>query len=94
MAYTNKTGEPVGLAELELDDPRAKIAYTGVVPEARGRGLGRALLGTAAGWAFGNPQIQSLQVRAHDHEKAAQALYQRLGFKQVSAVVTYTLELY
>ncbi|GIW33697.1 GNAT family N-acetyltransferase [Meiothermus sp.] len=94
MAYAEQGQAPVGMAELELDDTQAEIAYIGVVPEARGKGLGRALLGAAAEWAFSNPQIQSLQVRAHDHEKAAQALYKRLGFRQTSAVVTYALELY
>ncbi|GIW25041.1 GNAT family N-acetyltransferase [Meiothermus sp.] len=94
MAFQAHNGEPVGMAELELDDTQAEIAYIGVVPEARGKGLGRALLGAAAEWAFSNPQIQTLQVRAHDHEKAAQALYKRLGFKETSAVVTYALELF
>lgn len=94
MAYhTAQNGKPVGMVELELDDTQAEIAYIGVVPEARGKGLGRALLGAAAEWAFSNPQIQTLQVRAHDHEKEAQALYKRLGFRQTSAVVTYALEL-
>lgn len=94
MAYhTDQSGEPVGMVELELDDTKGEIAYIGVIPEARGKGLGRALLAVAAERAFSNPQILSLQVRAHDHEKAAQALYQRLGFKQTSAVVTYALEL-
>ncbi|WP_299428700.1 GNAT family N-acetyltransferase, partial [uncultured Meiothermus sp.] len=94
MAYhTGKNGEPVGMAELELDDTKAEIAYIGVVPEARGKGLGRALLGVATERAFSNPQIRFLQVRAHDHEKAAQALYKRLGFRQTGAVMTYALEL-
>ncbi len=92
LAY-DPAGKPVGLAELELDDSKAEIAYLGVVPEARGRGVGRALLGAAAERAFSDPQIQTLQVRAHDHEKSAQALYERLGFRQESAVVTYALEL-
>lgn len=91
IAYKNK--EPVGLAELELDDTSAEIAYVGVVPEARGKGLGRALLGTAAHCAFHDPLIQTLRVRAHDHEKAAQELYKRLGFKPSEAVMTYALEL-
>ncbi|MCS7069212.1 MAG: GNAT family N-acetyltransferase [Meiothermus sp.] len=92
--HTDRNGKPVGMVELELDDTQAEIAYIGVVPEARGKGLGRALLGAAAGWAFSNPQIGSLQVRAHDHEKAAQALYKQLGFREASAVVTYALELF
>ncbi|MCX7783830.1 MAG: GNAT family N-acetyltransferase [Meiothermus sp.] len=94
MAYLTDNGEPVGMAELELDDTQAEIAYIGVVPEARGKGLGRALLGAAAERAFSNPQIETLKVRAHDHEKAAQVLYKRLGFGLTSAVVTYALELF
>lgn len=91
IAY--KGDVPVGMAELELDDTAAEIAYVGVVPEARGKGLGRALLGTAAHCAFRDPLIQSLRVRAHDHEKAAQELYKRLGFRPSEAVMTYALEL-
>lgn len=85
--------EPVGLAELEIGDYDAEIAYIGVVPEHRGKGLGRALLGAAAERAFSDPQVQFLRVRAHDHEKEAQKLYKRLGFEQKEAVVTYALEL-
>ncbi|RDI95938.1 GNAT family N-acetyltransferase [Meiothermus sp. QL-1] len=93
LVARDPAGQPVGMAELELGEAEAEVAYLGVVPEARGRGLGRALLGAAAEAAFGHPAIRSLRVRAHDHEKAAQALYQRLGFQQESAVVTYALEL-
>ncbi len=91
LAYQH--GQPVGMAELELEDTQAEIAYIGVLPQARGKGLGRALLGAVAAWAFNDPLVQTLRVRAHDHEKAAQELYQRLGFKLQEAVVTYALEL-
>lgn len=84
---------PVGLAELELMDGEAEIAYIGVVPEARGKGLGRALLGAAAAHAFTDPHVERLRVRAHDHEKSAQELYKRLGFKEQEVIVTYALEL-
>lgn len=92
LAYDRK-GQAVGLAELELGDEEAEVAYIGVVPEARGRGLGRALLGAAAEWAFAQPTVDLLRVRAHDHEKAAQTLYRGLGFREESAVVTYAMEL-
>lgn len=85
--------EPVGLAELEIGDYDAEIAYIGVVPEHRSKGLGRALLGVAAERAFSDPGVQFLRVRAHDHEKEAQKLYKRLGFEQKETVVTYALEL-
>ncbi|WP_457637623.1 GNAT family N-acetyltransferase [Oceanithermus sp.] len=90
--YAYLSGEPVGLVELEVDDGEALVSYLGVVPQARGRGIGRALLGRAASAAFSGGAAL-LRVRAHDHEKEAIALYQRLGFKQTDAVVTYTKEL-
>ncbi|GEM87661.1 GNAT family N-acetyltransferase [Meiothermus granaticius] len=91
LAYWGEV--PVGLAELELMDGEAEIAYIGVLPEFRGKGLGRALLGAAAARAFAEPQVEWLRVRAHDHEKSAQELYRRLGFEEQEAIVTYALEL-
>ncbi len=90
--YACADGEPVGLVELETTPEGAEIAYLGVVPSARGRGVGRSLLAEAAAFAFdgGAPE---LKVRAHDHEKAAMALYERLGFTLSDAVVTYAKEL-
>lgn len=83
---------PVGLVELEVDPDAAEIAYLGVVPKARGRGIGQALLAAAlkAALEAGVPRVV---VRAHDHEKEAQRLYQRLGFMPLEAVVTYAKEL-
>jgi len=91
MAYQGLV--PVGLVELEIEGSEAEVAYIGVVPEARGKGLGRALLGKAAAYAFADPQVQTLKVRAHDHEKSAQELYKRLGFVERERTVTYALEL-
>lgn len=91
MAYKDDT--PVGMAELEQGDTVAEVAYVGVVPEARGKGLGRALLGAAVQWAFSDPLVQTVRVRAHDHEKPAQELYKHLGFKPAETVMTYALEL-
>ncbi|MER3480537.1 MAG: GNAT family N-acetyltransferase [Meiothermus sp.] len=85
--------EPLGMVELERDDDWAEVAYIGVIPERRGQGIGRALLGAAANLAFADPQVQKLRVRAHDHEKAAMELYRRLGFQLEEAVVTYALDL-
>lgn len=90
--YAWQNGEPVGLVELETSPAEAAVSYLGVVPAARGQGVGRALLATAAGYAFttGAPK---LRVRAHDHEKEAIALYRRLGFRLEDAIVTYAKEL-
>jgi len=90
--YAFAGDRPVGLVELETAPEAAEIAYLGVVPEARGRGVGRALLAVAAAYAFSSG-APLLKVRAHDHEKAAIALYERLGFDLSDAVVTYAKEL-
>lgn len=72
-------GVPVGLAEVELEGGEASVAYIGVVPEARGKGIGRTLLSEAAKLAR-RKGADLLRVRAHDHEKGALDLYRGLGF--------------
>ena len=54
---------------------------------------GRALLGACSEWAFTDPAVEVLRVRAHEYEKEAQKLYKKLGFKPKESVVTYALEL-
>jgi ribosomal protein S18 acetylase RimI-like enzyme len=87
LAY--ERGQPVGLIELEPFGEGYEIAYVGVIPQARKRGIGRALIAQAAqkARALG---ARLLRVRAHDHEKEAQALFRRLGFAELESVVTYT----
>jgi len=84
--------EPVGLAEVELEDREASVAYIGVVPKARGQGIGRALLAEAAKLAQ-KKGATLLRVRAHDHETGALELHRNLGFSLEEAVATYAKEL-
>ncbi|WP_018111935.1 GNAT family N-acetyltransferase [Thermus igniterrae] len=83
---------PVGMAEVELEDKEASVAYIGVIPEARGQGIGRSLLSEAARLAQ-KKGASLLRVRAHDHEKGALELYRGLGFSLEEAVATYAKEL-
>jgi ribosomal protein S18 acetylase RimI-like enzyme len=71
-------------AKDDAEQPEIYIDYLGVAPEARGQGLGGALLAAALGWgrALGRPRA-SLTVR--EDRAAALALYERSGFRQVSA---------
>ena len=85
-------GEPVGMVELELEPDGAEVAYLGVIPKARGRGIGQALLATALSEAK-RAGVPVVRVRAHDHEKEARRLYERLGFSPIESVVTYAKEL-
>lgn len=90
VAY--RGGRPVGMAEVELEEGEASVAYIGVVPEARGQGIGRALLAETAQLAL-QKGASLLRVRAHDHEKGALELYRALGFSLEEAVATYAKEL-
>jgi ribosomal protein S18 acetylase RimI-like enzyme len=90
VAYQGE--EPVGMAEVELEEGEASVAYIGVVPKARGRGIGRALLAEAARLAE-KKGAYLLRVRAHDHETGALELYRSLGFSLEEAVATYAKEL-
>ncbi|WP_117237707.1 GNAT family N-acetyltransferase [Thermus sediminis] len=90
VAYRGE--EPLGMAEVELEGGEASVAYIGVVPKARGQGIGRALLSEAAKLA-GERGARLLRVRAHDHETEALELYRNLGFSLEEAVATYTKEL-
>ncbi|GAB5602905.1 GNAT family N-acetyltransferase [Thermus sp. FJN-A] len=90
VAYQGE--RPVGMAEVELEEGEASVAYIGVVPEARGKGIGRALLAETARLAR-KKGARLLRVRAHDHEKGALELYRNLGFSLEEAVATYAKEL-
>lgn len=90
VAYQGEN--PVGLAEVELEDHEASVAYIGVVPKARGQGIGRALLAEVARLAK-KRGATLLRVRAHDHETGALELYRDLGFSLEEAVATYAKEL-
>ena len=90
--FAYEGGEPVGMVELELLPPLAEVAYLGVVPSHRGRGIGQALLAHALMEAQ-KSGVEAVKVRAHDHEKEALGLYRKLGFRPLEAVVTYAKEL-
>ncbi len=90
VAYQGE--EPVGMAEVEVEEGEASVAYIGVVPKARGQGIGRALLAEAAKLAE-KKGAKLLRVRAHDHETGALELYRSLGFSLEEAVATYAKEL-
>lgn len=86
-----RQGRPVGFAELELNPEvsRADLTYLAVHPAERGQGLGRTLLALAAAEAAAHPEIRDLRTRAHDHARAARALYAHAGLTHCRSVVTY-----
>ncbi|MFH1331166.1 MAG: GNAT family N-acetyltransferase [Actinomycetota bacterium] len=76
-------GEWVGLCEMWRSGDDAHTVYeelTGVLPEYRGQGLGRALVAAAAGWARGRGYHRMLTSTSTANE-AMQCLARRLGFR-------------
>lgn len=93
LACTAGDGRLLGYlaAKDDPEQPEVYIDYLGTAPEARGQGLGHALLAGALDWgrALGRPRA-SLTVR--EDRAPALALYERSGFRQVSAGVHWRHE--
>ena len=90
LALRDADGQALAFAELELNAEagRADLTHVAVHPAGRGRGLGRALLALAAAEAARAPEMRTLRARAHDHMKAARALYAHAGLTHCRAVLT------
>ncbi len=79
MAYAD--GVPAGYFELEWrDEEDLWIAYFGIIPEFRGRGLGKWLMSEAIVTAWlKEPRRLRVETCTLDHPRAL-PLYQRMGF--------------
>ena len=62
------------------DDPRPELVSMFVAPEARGRGIGAALVEAVIGWA-GARRANGLTLWVTASNTAALALYERCGFR-------------
>lgn len=87
--------KPVGHLELEQlpDEGYAEIAYFGVLPEARGKRLGRELLLRGLHEALKDEAVETVLARAHDDERAASFALEGVGFRLSHGVIAFTLEL-
>jgi GNAT superfamily N-acetyltransferase len=89
-------GELCGVAamhcmhQLELDDPACRLTTLVVAPEARGRGVGRALMARVDREARGRGCVR-IEVTSAEHRAGAHEFYERLGFEERPK--RYTLEL-
>ena len=80
-------GEAVGFALAVPQAPRATLAIKrlleietiAVIPEARGAGIGSALMDAVEAWADAQG-IEHLQVAVRDANDGARRLYERRGF--------------
>jgi GNAT superfamily N-acetyltransferase len=66
---------------LERDDPTCRLTALVVAPEARGRGVGRALFARAEREARGRGCVL-LEVTTAEHRAGAHEFYARMGFEE------------
>jgi GNAT superfamily N-acetyltransferase len=85
-------GRPVGVVHGLMDTPRLGwVEALYVVPEARRRGIARELLARVAA-LIRERGAEHAGLEVTDGSREARALYDRLGFKQVSSVVVAPLD--
>ena len=79
---TNEAGDPVGYGGVKVGGDQADVMTIGVVPHARGHGIGRAILDALLDWArqVGAAEI-FLDVRPSN--EGAIALYNSRGFVEI-----------
>jgi ribosomal protein S18 acetylase RimI-like enzyme len=83
LAYVPEisVAEPVGLAGgYEAEPGTVGLISMWVRPQARGRGVGEALITAVLGWAQAR-QARSVHLWVTETNKAARGLYERCGFK-------------
>lgn len=73
-------GRPAGYVTCHLSARTGRIGLFGVAPAARGRGVGTRLLAGAVEW-FRDRAVAAVDVATQARNVAAQALYQRQGFR-------------
>ncbi|MEV8534738.1 GNAT family protein [Streptomyces sp. NPDC051211] len=77
--------EEVPLGHISLcrhpDGSGARLGRVLIAPEARGRGLGEALLRQTLDRAFGELGLPALDLGVYTHNTPAVRLYERLGFR-------------
>ena len=93
IAVAEIEGEPVGFVwyvERGAFNRSGYIMLIGVQGDARGAGVGRALMAQAEGALFARSADVFLLVS--DFNEAAQAFYQRLGYEQVGIIPGYIVQ--
>ncbi|PIB92130.1 GNAT family N-acetyltransferase [Caulobacter sp. FWC2] len=86
-AVVEQHGQPVGKLYALLSAGDFRIVDIGLIPQARGRGLGAALLKALVAQAR---DLGAYKVSIHvERDNPARRLYQRLGFIEVEDVAPY-----
>jgi ribosomal protein S18 acetylase RimI-like enzyme len=85
-------GRPLGVSILSQIADSGVIEYLGVVPAARHRGIGRAILNHAVN-TFHDMGVKQISVSVDARNQPARALYDRLGFRPVRTQNLWLLRL-
>ncbi|MCB5182416.1 GNAT family N-acetyltransferase [Streptomyces antimicrobicus] len=82
-AVADPAGDPLGHVSLlrHPDGSGARLGRVLIAPEARGRGLGEAMLRQVLDRAFGELDLPAVDLGVYTHNTAAVRLYERLGFR-------------
>lgn len=59
------------------------LMMMGIERKCRGKGFGKDLLKTAIDWAKRDPKVEYISLNVFSHNKAAMALYKKLGFEKI-----------
>ena len=79
LAHLQDRAEPAGLAGVFDRDGGASLVSMWVRPDARGRGVGEALVDAAAGWARTRGR-DAMYLWVAEANEPARRLYERYGF--------------
>jgi len=81
-------GSAAGFAVARIAADEAELLTIGVVPDARGRGVGTALARAAMTWARAHG-ARKLHLEVAETNRPARALYEALAFEQVGRRTGY-----
>lgn len=79
---------PAGYITCRMDGERGAVELVGIDADARGRGVGRSLVGHALAW-FQQHGARRVEVVTQGRNYAAQRLYQRAGFVTLRTELWY-----
>lgn len=87
FAIVERDGAPIGNLTVDRSGPDIHLIDIGLLPEARGKGIGAELLQGLLEEAASAGKAVTLQVSTTN---PAQILYRRLGFQETESDVMYT----
>lgn len=82
MHFATRAGEPVGFVRGALHETRGEIEVVGVVPEERGRGLGRGLLRLGSRWLL-EQGARRVTLHVDGENERALRLYRQESFEVI-----------